>query len=351
MKIALLGYAGSIHLMKLANSLASREIETVVITQHKPLPDYDTRIKIIRLPFSGRLGYTLNAPSLRRILAKEQPDILHTHFASGYGTLGRISRYLPNILSVWGSDIYIFPYKGKFARRILEKNLAKATAIFSTSADMADATEAISRRKVIVTHFGIDTKKFTGRNVAPGPVLGTVRALQPIYGIDILIRAFGIFLQSPAGQDAKLIIVGDGPQEKELRELTEQMKIADRVDFRGRVEHGKIPEILSEMKVFAVLSRSESYCVAALEAQACGVPVVASAVGGLPEVVRDGITGILVPTEDPSAAAAAFERLFTDTSLSAAMSKAAVEFVRADFEEEKCVDMIVNEYKNILGKV
>jgi glycosyltransferase involved in cell wall biosynthesis len=213
---------------------------------------------------------------------------------------------------------------------------------------MAQATEKISGKGVVVTHFGVDTDKFKPQKSPSTFVIGTVRALRNIYGIDILIKAFALFSRRPPGKKARLLIVGDGPLRNDLEELTINLGISDKVEFRGKVSHERIPDILSEMSLFAVLSRSESYCVAALEAQACGLPVVASNVGGLPEVVDNGVTGILIPPENPEAAAKAFARISSDSALKESMSKAAVSFVRKKFDEDNCTEKILEIYRELL---
>ena len=346
MKIALLGYAGSVHLVKLANFLAIKGFDVSVISQHSPLSSYDSTIKIYRLPITGKLGYRLNVFSLKRLLSTIKPDVLHTNFASGYGTLGRKSGFLPNILSVWGSDIYIFPNKNAFTKNILKKNLLSATAILSTSEDMVKNTEIICGRKPVITNFGIDLKAFKDLHRKRKPVIVTIRSLQHIYGIDILIKAFSIFIKKRK-EDIRLVIVGDGPQKEYLIKLAHDLGVNKKIEFMGRVEHDKIPEILAEAKIFAALSRSESYCVAALEAQACGVPVIATSVGGLPEVVKQGMTGMLIPPENPEAAADAFNTLFEDEALYSSMANNAALFVKDNFDEGLCFEKIVDEYKKI----
>src|SRR5690606_15261898 len=108
------------------------------------------------------LGYWLNAPFVRRALRKLNPDIVNVHYASGYGTLGRLARFKPTLLSVWGSDVYVFPYRGWINRNLLIRNLRSATRIASTSEVMARKLRAICPTvdDVFITPFGVEVDRF-----------------------------------------------------------------------------------------------------------------------------------------------------------------------------------------------
>ena len=350
MRLALLGPASSIHLLNWANALVQSGLEVLLISEHRPRPGYDPRVRLRALPFSGKVGYYLNAPALRAILREEKAELLHVHFASGYGTLGRLAAFRPYLLSVWGSDVYLFPRKGPLSRRLILRNLASPDLLLSTSRDMAKTVRELCGREARVTPFGIDLGLFFPSRGPARAVVGTVRALEAVYGIDILLRAFALLVQRPGGREARLLIVGEGSRREELRELAKTLGIAERTDFRGFVPHADLPAVLGEMGVFAALSRSESFCVAALEAEACGLPVVASRVGGLPEVVVDGETGFLVEAEKPEAAAEALERLLNEAGLREAMSEAAARFVRERFELQSCVRTMLLAYDQALSK-
>ena len=350
MKVLLLGPASSIHLLNWANALTERGLEVVVASQHEARSGYDSRVLHRRLPIKGKSGYYLNAPALRAMLRKEKPDLLHAHFASGYGTLGRLSRFSPYLLSVWGSDVYLFPERGGLARRILLANMAAPQRILSTSRHMAQVAEDLCGRKADVTPFGVDTARFLPGLVCERRTIGTVRGLEPVYGIDLLLRAFARLVAAPEAKDLRLLLVGDGPARAELEELASKLGIAGAVEFRGRLPHDAVPAALAEMKIFVALSRSESFCVAALEAEACGVPVVATRVGGIPEVVEDGKTGILVEAENPEAAASAIARLLADEGLRLGMAKAGPDFVARNYGKAACVDRMLAIYHDSLAE-
>lgn len=138
-----------------------------------------------------------------------------------------------------------------------------------------------------------------------------VGRLEPMKGVDTLLEAFAMLQDLPV----TLMIVGDGSERARLEALTEELRIADRVSFQGFIETPKIYDIYAQAEVFAGLSRSEALGNVFLEAQAAQLAVVATSVGGIPEIVKDKETGILVRPDEPKAAAAALRQLFEDTIL------------------------------------
>ena len=159
-----------------------------------------------------------------------------------------------------------------------------------------------------VIHNPVDTQRFTPRPDSrprhrERPLRGiALRGLGRKYGLDIAIRAYaGI-----SGTD--LTIIGTGPLEGELRALIATTRSRTTLKVEA-YPHARVPELLQDYDYFVAPSRAESQGVAMCEAMACGLPVVATCVGGIPEFVRDGVDGYLVPSEDPPALQAAVRRL------------------------------------------
>lgn len=148
------------------------------------------------------------------------------------------------------------------------------------------------------------------------PTIGTVTRLQRAKGVDV-------FLEMAAkvrgrAHDARFVIVGDGPDEDALRSQAERLGLADSCEFVGH--SNDVAGHLARFDVFVLSSRWESHPLALLEAMAARLPVVATAVGGVPEIVRHGIDGILVPPNDPGAAAHAVQRLVVDGETAARLA-------------------------------
>jgi glycosyltransferase involved in cell wall biosynthesis len=310
------------------------------------------------LPVPAPAGYILNAPAVWVWLRTISPDLLHTHQASGYGTLGTLAFFNPTILSVYGADVYDTPKKSGLHRAMVQWNLRQADWVGSTSETMAKQVQSVHNvSNLTVTPFGVDTSKFVPTESASSEdeiVIGTVKTLAPKYGIDVLIRSFQILLRRLPDDHVKrcrLLIVGGGPQRQELEQLARDIGVADRTEFAGQVPHEDVPDYLNQFDVYVALSRleSESFGVAVLEASSCALPVVVSNIGGLPEVVRDGETGIIVKPESPKVAATAIESLVTNPERCRQMGENGRAHVRDTYEWSECVERMIYLYERVSG--
>ena len=359
MRIALLGPANSIHLQRWAAALVARGHAVSVVSQQRVerslLP---TRAEVCWLPQEGQLGYFSNALALRRHLSLWRPDLLNVHYASGYGTTGALSGFRPTLLSVWGSDVYDFPHESAVKGWLVRKVLRRATAVASTSRAMAEQVRRLTpeRRNIAITPFGVDLARFPVRPSSGGPLsIGIVKSLAPKYGVDLLLRAFaGLCADAEvrAAQPAcRLLIVGDGPQRGELLQLAAQLSVGERTQFVGAVAHNEVPHWLHQFDIYAAPSRldSESFGVAVIEAGACGLPVVVSDVGGLPEVVVAGETGLVVPRNDVPALQAALKRLVLDAGLRERLGAAGRAHVEREYEWGHCVDLMERCYADTIA--
>lgn len=181
----------------------------------------------------------------------------------------------------------------------------------------------VSARKVVTIHNGVDTTRFapTDRSAARGalglsperPLVGTVGRLDPVKDQAGLIRAFAR-LRDRDG-DAALVIAGDGPCRDELVGLVSSLGLGDHAFLLG--ERLDIPRVLAALDLFVLPSIAEGMSNTLLEAMATGLPIVATRVGGNPELVEDGVNGILVPRQNPDALASAIGRYLGDARLRA----------------------------------
>jgi N-acetyl-alpha-D-glucosaminyl L-malate synthase BshA len=146
---------------------------------------------------------------------------------------------------------------------------------------------------------------------------------------------------------ARFILVGDGPVRAAIEQRAADYGLADEVAFAGE-EQDLVPW-LSAADLFLLPSAQESFGLAALEAMACGVPVVASRVGGLPEIIEDGVTGFLCPPDAVDAMADRSVEILTDAARHAALSRAAVEDVRSRYCTDRIVPLYEDAYRAVLG--
>ncbi len=176
---------------------------------------------------------------------------------------------------------------------------------------------------------------------ANGLSIGAVGRMTTEKGFDGLIRAL---VEVP---EAELTLIGDGPERPALEELARKLRVDGRIEWAGW-HQGSWSERW-RFDVLAVPSTMESFGLVAVEAMLVGIPVVATAVGGLPEVVEDGVDGLIVPPGDPSALAAALRRLQDDPQLRSTMGRAAATRARTRFSEQAMIDCYVDMFDEALG--
>ncbi|MCI7165244.1 MAG: glycosyltransferase [Butyricimonas virosa] len=362
MKVFILADASCVHTQRWANSLVNRDIDIYIFSLSKyDKKLYDPRISIYDYGYDrkdtniygynwNKLRYLFSIKKIKKIIREIQPDILHAHYASSYGLLGALCNFHPYIISVWGTDVFDFPRFSSLHRFSFQFALNKADIILSTSHIMAEETQKYTSKTILETPFGIDPKVFYNRKYDRDfkeIVIGTVKTLDPKYGIDILILAFKLLCEEIRSVSLKLYIVGEGEQRGELEKLVGEN---NNVIFMGHQSHEKIPILLNRMDIYAALSKfdSESFGVAIIEASACELPVVVSDVGGLPEVVSDGETGIVVGKNDIQGAKEALKELVLNHKLREKMGKAGRDYVLKRYTWDDNVNLMMSIYKRIL---
>ena len=204
----------------------------------------------------------------------------------------------------------------------------------SVAAGDALVAEGISRKKVVVIPNGIDLEPFDGpRTSGPGPVITTVANLRPGKGHDVLLRAAAhVLRQRP---DVRFQFVGDGPLRGPLEHEAEDLAIAAAVTFLGH--RPDVAAILRGTTIFAFPSLMEAFPNGVMEAMAAEVPVVATAVGGIPELVEHGRNGLLVPPGDDAALAAALLSMLSDPVRARGLAVAGRETIGQRYSFERMV--------------
>lgn len=309
MKIVILGPANNPHIEKWANKFIelNQTVYLIYLKNHSPRTDeINNQVKLFELNYSGTSGYYLNCLKLKKIINQIKPDIIHTHYASGYGTLARISKIHPIVLSVWGSDIYEFPKKNILNRYILKKNLKNADFLTSTSNCMKQETLKYTNKPIKVIPFGIDKKIFKKNNIIKSNddtiIISTFKSLEHIYGLEYAIDGVALFIKKYSTLLNKKIIYriyGSGSLYSFLKKKINDEKLNENIFLMGRVSNKCIPDILSSTDVTLYTSINESFGVSLVESMACEVPVIASINPGFEEVLDNGKNGVLVNQFNP----------------------------------------------------
>lgn len=260
---------------------------------------------------------------------------------------------VPLITAVLGSDVNEFPDLFGLRPQI-RFGFRRAQRVLAVSRDIAARVVELGapRERVLVQHNGVDGARFKIRSRAEArksvgieherPVIGYVGNIRPVKGSDVLIEAMDHLVKQIGNHDAELWIVGSGEIEAQVRARTKALGLDSRVRFLGRQPHDAIPRWMSAVDVFCLPSRNEGCPNVILEALASGKPVVASRVGGIPELLTDGENGYLVPAEDPAALAGALSTALARTWDPEAL-RASVTFLSWD--------AVALTYQKIIGEV
>jgi glycosyltransferase involved in cell wall biosynthesis len=254
---------------------------------------------------------TLDAPSglrpslvikLARLFRRWRPEAVHTHDQRALfyaGPAAWMARVPMTVHTRHGRDAHASPRQTLMIRH-LSKLVDRFVCVSQEVAELS-REQGIGSSRLRTIKNGIDTNRF--RLSGPcqaGPVV-TVARLSPEKDVANLVRATAI--ASEQSPDLRVEIAGGGPCLEDLKQLAASLDVSDRITFLGEVRD--IPALLSRARMFVLPSRSEGIPLTVLEAMACGLPIVATRVGGLPEVVDHGVTGLLVPSADPAALAQA----------------------------------------------
>ncbi len=280
-----------------------------------------------------------------RLLRRERPQILHTHSAKA-GILGRWAAWLagtPHIVHTPHGHV-LYGYARGLTNRIYLLAAERVTApithrlvAISEGEKIESAEAGIGRLdKWVVIPSGVDAESIVPRQAADAGAklrVGVVARLEHVKGVDTLVRAAGMLAQDERFADLpdfEVHVWGDGRQHQELLDLAIASGAAARVRFLGTAQ--PVEEFLQTLDVYAQPSRNEGMGRALVMAQAAGLPVVASNVCGIPDVVRDGETGLLVIPDDPGALAAALASLLRDAAARKEFGEAARSWIMSTDE-------------------
>ncbi|MCK5548529.1 MAG: glycosyltransferase [Thermoplasmata archaeon] len=309
------------------------------------ITDVPTDIENVKVHFlqerKGLLSFILRAYKTRKLVKMIRPDIVHAHYVFGYGFFAAFSGFHPLVISALGSDILIDAKGSTFKRIVSRYALRRADAVTTTSRFIAGNVRSVHDASIHIVPYGVDLNLFfpkRKKRVMGAQVIGFVKALERVYGCKYLIGALPDILEKHP--DLKVYIIGDGSHMDDLKGLVRNLDLDTTVQFKGMVPHEDIPRYLDEMDVFVMPSLSEGFGVSALEAQAMGVPVVATNVGGIPEVVEDGVSGILVEPRSHREIAEAVVKLLNDEKLRIRMGEKGRESVQKKYDwSENTKDM------------
>lgn len=339
MRIAYLSIGGHIHTERWLAYAVGRGHDVHLLTvQPAPIPGvtvHDIRTGIALKP----LHYAVALRKVKRILADIRPDLLHTHFLTGYGYWGALSGFHPFVMTVWGDDVYLTPHQSFLKGRLARYVLRHADLITGDSADILNHTVGMGAdpERCHLIQWGVDLEAFrpdAGGDVRErlgipenAPVVISIRSFtQEYYNIDVIVRSIPTVQR--ARPDTHYIIAGNEGDDAALRGLADELGLDQRVHFVGRIPHEELQCYLATSNAFLSVPSVDATPVSLLEAMACGAPVIVSALDSALEWVEHEESGLVVEPGDREALEAAVLRLLNDKDLSARLAKNALARVR-----------------------
>jgi sugar transferase (PEP-CTERM/EpsH1 system associated) len=340
--------SGRVHVMQVVYSLGAGGSERLACDLGLRLDPSRVRSSVCALDAGGPLAADLSRagipfhvmgrrpgfdwrviPRLYRLFRERRVDLVQTHHLVSI-VYGGLAARLAGAVLVHVEHEY-FSLKRPRARRVLRVLARLCHHIVAVGEEVQEflvSEIGLPRSKVVVIRNGVDVVLYSPQKrvlraalgFAPEDrLIGHVARLEAEKDQETLLLAFRTLLG--AHPNARLVIVGDGSRRDDLRQVSTSLGIAERVDFLG--SRNDVADILPHLDVFVLSSIHEGLPLALLEAMACARPVVATAVGEVPRVVRNGITGVTVPPGDPAALAASLAVVLERAAWAAAMGQAA----------------------------
>ena len=312
---------------------------------------------VLSRPIYLLVRFPLAMYQLIRIIQKKHIDVVNIHYPGEFGAFFALCRRIVSfslVTSVHGADLFpggkpqnSYPERLRFLLKSSDRIVAPSQRHLE---DVA-AVFPFLRKKLTFIHNGVDLEElqFPRRSSIPevqGNYLLCIAMHNEKKGLDVLLRAFAL-LQNTAPL-LKLLLVGDGPLRGELEGLAQALGIANRVQFLGLRGRDQVARLMHGCEVFVLPSRSEPFGIVLIEALACKKPVIATTVGGIPEIVENGKSGILVEPDNPEALAAALTSMLQNESLRLAMARAGNARVREKFSTENTGSSYEALFDNLL---
>lgn len=310
------------------------------------------RAGVPAVPLSMRGAWDLSTVlRLGALIRQERVDAVHTH-SSVDAWLGGMAGRLAGVPVVRSRHVSI-PIRRRL--NLVYTLLADRVVTSGEAIRRLVIAAGVSPAKVVAIPAGVDLAEFRGRGAGDRirselglsrPVIGSVAMFRGSKGHDLLLEAFEhLRLTFP---EARLLLVGDGIRRQWVESLARERGLVGSVTFTGFRED--VPDLLSAMDCFVLAStRTEGVPQSLLQALAAGVPVVASAVGGIPEVIEDGATGLLVPPGDSKALAEAIRAVLTDPQSARRRAEAGRALVSEKFSRARAVERLTTLYRELIA--
>jgi glycosyltransferase involved in cell wall biosynthesis len=326
------------------------EVSVVTVVGGGPLvSDFEETgvpVKIFRK--KGKIGFRV-VWKIWRFLRRERPAIVHTHLFGG-DTWGRIAAILARVPVIVSTEHNTNLDEGgfkRFVKKFLSLFTKRIVAVSEAVKKYSITVDRIKEKKIEVILNGIPLGNFLEipeKRFGSPPVIGVIGRLEKQKGHEYLFEALNVLKAVPW----TLWVVGDGSLKNNLERLAKDLDLRERIIFLGARRN--IPELLSQIDIFVMPSLWEGLGLALLEAAAAAKPIVASNVGGVPEIIKDGETGILVLPKNVKSLADGLEHVLLGAAEAKEMGVRARKFVSEKYGVERMVGDYEKLYRDLLVK-
>jgi colanic acid/amylovoran biosynthesis glycosyltransferase len=291
---------------------------------------------------------TYDVEEFRSLLRSFEPQLVHAHFATDPTAVARTLAAelgVPFTFTAHGYDVYRRP-PGDFADRAAAA--AAVVTVSEANARYLATTHGVDPAQIAVLPCGVDTEHFTPGDAPLSPAhIVCVARLVPVKNLELLLNACRVL--SDRRRDFRCVIVGDGRARDGLVALRDRLDLGDFVHLVGPARQSEVLAWWRRAAVAVLTSDSEGMPVTLMEAAACGVPALTTAVGGTPEIVDDGVTGLLAPAGDAGAIAAGLDRLLQDRGFAAQLGAAARRRAEERFSLKRQVDGLLSVWSGVVA--
>lgn len=347
-------YGGAQQVAYLLRQLADHDVENLLVCppgaaigQHFA----GTAVKVIETPCSGDLDLGFIG-RLKRILQAERPNLVHLHSRRGADVFGGLAARGANVPAILSRRVD--NPESRLVAALKYRLYARVVCISQGIADVL-LSEGVPADKVVVVRSAVDAAPWTNPepreafykefDLRPdAPILGVVAQLIERKGHHFLFEALAGLKDQ---QDFSLVVFGQGPRREALEQKARDLGLTDRIRFAGFRKD--LPRWLGCLDLLVHPALMEGLGVSLLQASAAGVPIIASRAGGMPEAVRDGVNGLLVPPGDVAALQLALRKMLADPAERSAQGQRGIQLVASEFSVETMMQGNLALYRSLGG--
>lgn len=361
MRIAYLSIGRHLHTERWIQYFARAGHDCHLLTvQPGPIEGVEVHDISTQLP-TKPLRYFASLQRVRTLLGQIQPDLLHTHFLTGYGYWGHFSGFRPNLLTVWGDDVYVTPHETALKGWLARKALRSAYAVTGDSVDILRECSRMgaSAASCYEVQWGVDFEVFRPDRKSSvreslgiandAPVIFSPRSFtQPYYNLDVIIAACSrLMAEAP---QTHVIFAGYEGDQTPFVERARAAGLDRNTHFVGRIPHQQFADYLVACDVFVSVPSVDATAVSLLEAMACGCGIVVSTLASSLEWIQAGVNGETVPPRDEQSLLDAMRLLLSNDGLRRTYGERCVAEVRSRADHATNMAWMESLYEESIAK-